>query len=57
MQVNNLRKQEKYFTIYYLPYIQSVKLKRRRWAGHVVRTRPRRNAYRILVESQNERDH
>jgi hypothetical protein len=28
-----------------------------RWAGHVARLGEKRNAYRILVESQKERDH
>jgi hypothetical protein len=30
---------------------------RMRWAGHVARMGEKRNAYRILVESQKERDH
>jgi hypothetical protein len=28
-----------------------------RWAGHVARMREKRNACRILVESQKESDH
>jgi hypothetical protein len=28
-----------------------------RWAGHVARTREKRNAYRILVGKPKERDH
>jgi hypothetical protein len=28
-----------------------------RWAGHVARMGEKRNAYRILVEIQKERDH
>jgi hypothetical protein len=28
-----------------------------RWAGHVARMGEKRNAYRILLESQKERDH
>jgi hypothetical protein len=30
---------------------------RMKWAGHVARMGEKRNAYRILVESQKERDH
>jgi hypothetical protein len=33
------------------------KSRRMRWAGHVARMRENRNAYRILVGSQKERDH
>jgi hypothetical protein len=32
-------------------------IKPRRWAGHVVRLREKRNANRILWKSQKERDH
>jgi hypothetical protein len=28
-----------------------------RWAGHVAQMGEKRNSYRILVESQKERDH
>jgi hypothetical protein len=33
-----------------------IKSRRMRWAGHVARMGEKRNAYRILVESQKERD-
>jgi hypothetical protein len=36
--------------------IRVIKL-RMRWAGHVAHPGEKRNAYRILVESQKERDH
>jgi hypothetical protein len=37
--------------------IRMIKSRRMRWAGHVARMREKRNAYRILVESQKDRDH
>jgi hypothetical protein len=37
--------------------IRMIKLTRMRWAGHVARMRKQRNEYRILWESQEERDH
>jgi hypothetical protein len=36
--------------------IRMIKL-RRSWEGHVILTGEKRNAYRILVESQKEREH
>jgi hypothetical protein len=33
------------------------KSRRMSWAGHVARMGPKRNAYTILVESREERDH
>jgi hypothetical protein len=37
--------------------IRIIKSRRMRWAGHVARRGEKRNAYRLLVESQRERDH
>jgi hypothetical protein len=37
--------------------IRIIKSRRMRWAGHVVRMGEKRNAYRLLVGSQRERDH
>jgi hypothetical protein len=37
--------------------IGMIKSRRMRWAGHVARMGEKRNAYRILMESQKERDH
>jgi hypothetical protein len=37
--------------------ITMIKLRRMRWAGHVARMGEKKNAYRLLVESQRERDH
>jgi hypothetical protein len=37
--------------------ITMIKPRRKRWAGHVARMGARRNAYRILWESQKERRH
>jgi hypothetical protein len=34
-----------------------IKSRRMRWAGHVARMGEKRNTYRILVETQRERDH
>jgi hypothetical protein len=34
-----------------------IKSRRMRWAGHVTRIGETRNAYRILMGSQKERDH
>jgi hypothetical protein len=34
-----------------------IKSQRMRWAGHVARMGEKRNAYRLLVESQRERAH
>jgi hypothetical protein len=31
--------------------------RRMTWAEHITRMRAKRNAYRVLVESQKERDH
>jgi hypothetical protein len=37
--------------------IRIMKSRRMRWAGHVARMGEKRNAYRLLRESQRERDH
>jgi hypothetical protein len=37
--------------------IRMMKSRRMRWAGHVARMGETRNAYRILVGNQKERDH
>jgi hypothetical protein len=37
--------------------IRIIKLRRMRWTRHVARMGDKRNAYRILVENQKERDH
>jgi hypothetical protein len=37
--------------------IRMIKSRRIRWARHVARMGEKRNAYRILVGSQKERDH
>jgi hypothetical protein len=37
--------------------IRIIKSRRTRWAGHVARMGEKRNTYRILVESQKERNH
>jgi hypothetical protein len=37
--------------------IRIIKLRRMRWTGHLARMGEKRNAYRLLVESQRERDH
>jgi hypothetical protein len=37
--------------------IRIIKSRRMRWAGHVARTGQKRNAYRLFVGSQRERDH
>jgi hypothetical protein len=37
--------------------IRIIKSRRMRWAGHVARMGEKRNVYRLLVESQMERDH
>jgi hypothetical protein len=37
--------------------IRIIKSRRMRWAGHVARMGEKRNAYRLLWESQWERDH
>jgi hypothetical protein len=36
--------------------IRNIKLRRMRWTGHVARMGEKRNVYRLLVESQRERD-
>jgi hypothetical protein len=36
--------------------VRMIKSMRMRWAGHVARRGERRNAYRILVGKQKERD-
>jgi hypothetical protein len=44
--------------LYSLPsIIRIIKSSRVRWAGHVARMGEKRNAYRLSVESQRERDH
>jgi hypothetical protein len=37
--------------------IRMIKSRRMRWAGHVARMGEKKNAYRLLWESQRERDH
>jgi hypothetical protein len=37
--------------------IRIIKSRTMRWAGHVARMGEKRNAYRLLWESQRERDH
>jgi hypothetical protein len=37
--------------------IRIIKSRRMNWAGYVARMREKRNEYRLLVESQKERDH
>jgi hypothetical protein len=37
--------------------MRMIKSRRMRWAGHVARMGEKRNAYKILRESQKERDH
>jgi hypothetical protein len=37
--------------------IRIIKSRTLRWAGHVARMGEKRNAYRLLWESQRERDH
>jgi hypothetical protein len=37
--------------------IRIIKSRRMRWAGHVAQMAEKRNAYRLLVKSQRERDH
>jgi hypothetical protein len=37
--------------------IRIIKSRRMRWAGHVAQTGEKRNACRLLWESQRERDH
>jgi hypothetical protein len=39
-----------------LNIIRMIKSRRMRWAGHIARRGAKRNSYRILVESQKERD-
>jgi hypothetical protein len=40
-----------------LSVIRIIKSRRMRWTGHVARMGKKRNAYRLLVENQRERDH
>jgi hypothetical protein len=40
-----------------LRIIRIIKSRRMKWAGHVARMGEKRNAYRLLWESQRERDH
>jgi hypothetical protein len=37
--------------------IRIIKSRRMRWASHVARIGEERSGYRLLVESQKERDH
>jgi hypothetical protein len=37
--------------------IRTIKSRNMRWAEHIARMEEKRNAYKILVESQKERDH
>jgi hypothetical protein len=49
---------EELHNLYPLPsIIRMIKSWKMRWAGHVARLGAKRNAYRLLVESQKERDH
>jgi hypothetical protein len=49
---------EELHDLYSSPSINRIiKSRRMRWASHVVRMGAKRNAYRLLVESQRERDH
>jgi hypothetical protein len=49
---------EELHRLYFSPsIIRMIKSRRMRWAGHVVRMGEKRNAYRILVGNQKERDH
>jgi hypothetical protein len=49
---------EELHNLYFSPnIIRMMKSRRMRWAGHVARMGETRNAYRILVEKQKERDH
>jgi hypothetical protein len=49
---------EELHNLYSSPNIISmIKSRRMRWAGHVARMGENRNSYRILWESQKERDH
>jgi hypothetical protein len=49
---------EKLHNLYSSPSIIRInKSRRMRWAEHVARMGEKRNAYRILVKSQKERDH
>jgi hypothetical protein len=44
--------------LYSLPsIIRIIKSRRMRWAGHVAQMGEKRNPYRLLVESQREREH
>jgi hypothetical protein len=46
------------FRVEYVGFVQQTHGGRRmRWVGHVARRGEKRNAYRILVGSQKERDH
>jgi hypothetical protein len=49
---------EELHNLYSSPSIMKIiKSRRMRWAGHVARMGENRNSYRLLVESQKERDH
>jgi hypothetical protein len=49
---------EELHNLYSSPSITGMlKQRRMKWAGHVARMRVKKNACRILVRSQNERDH
>jgi hypothetical protein len=49
---------EELHNLYSLPNkIRMIKSRTMRWAGHVARMGAKRNVYRLLVESQKERDH
>jgi hypothetical protein len=49
---------EELHNLYSSPNIVTmIKSRRMRWAWHVARMGEKRNAYRISVESQKERDH
>jgi hypothetical protein len=49
---------EALYDLYFSPsIIRIIKSRRMRWAGHVARMGEKRSAYRLLWESQGERDH
>jgi hypothetical protein len=49
---------EELHNFYYSPsVIRMIKPRRMRWAGYLARLEEKRNAYRIMWESQKERDH
>jgi hypothetical protein len=45
------------WSLWLINIIRTIKSRRMGWARHVARMGEKRNAYRIFVESQKERDH